>query len=84
MWRNIKFNISRKIENDRVIKEIRFRNNTENFHFEERVKLHSFDKLKSLAEKYKLQFLNKWGSYKLEPVSEKSSRCIILFQKKYN
>jgi len=81
---NIKFNISRKIENDRVIKEIRFRDNTKNFYFEERVKLHSFDKLKSLAEKHKLQFLNRWGNYKLEPVSEKSSRCIILFQKKYN
>jgi len=79
---DIKFDILRKIDNDKVIKEIIFRDKDEDFHFKESVKLHSFSKLKHLAEKYELRFVNNWGNYKLEPISKNSSRCIMLFQKK--
>jgi len=81
---DIKFNIHRKIEDNRVIKEIKFQDGGKIFSFKERVKLHSFNKLNSLAEKYQLYFINKWGDYKLNPVSGNSPRCIMLFQKKYN
>jgi len=81
---NIKFNVNRKIENNRVIKEISFQDGGENFYFSENVKLHSFDKLKLLAERHKFNVVNKWGDYKLNPINKNSPRCIILFQKSEN
>ena len=51
------------------------------FHYEEKVKLHSFEKLKSLAEKHQLSYVTRWGDYQLGLFSDNSPRCIILFQK---
>ncbi len=37
---NITFSIHKKIENNRVIKDIKFRDNDRDYHYEEKVKLH--------------------------------------------
>ncbi|HBN6702678.1 TPA: class I SAM-dependent methyltransferase [Elizabethkingia anophelis] len=79
---NISFSIHKKIDNKRVIKDIRFSDNGQDFHYEEKVKLHSFEKLKSLAEKHQLSYVTRWGDYQLGLFSDNSPRCIILFQKK--
>ncbi|WP_407481731.1 class I SAM-dependent methyltransferase [Elizabethkingia meningoseptica] len=79
---NITFSIHKKIENNRVIKDIKFRDKDRDYHYEEKVKLHPFEKLKALAEKHQLSFVTKWGDYQLNPLNENSPRCIILFEKK--
>ncbi|NAW51853.1 methyltransferase domain-containing protein [Elizabethkingia argentiflava] len=79
---NITFNIQKRIEDNRVIKNIRFKTEDKDFHYQEKVKLHSFEKLISLAEKHHLSFIDRWGDYQLNPFTENTARCIILFQKK--
>ena len=79
---NITFELHKKIEDNQVIKDIKFEDQGKTFHYQEKVKLHSFEKLESLAAKHNLEFVKKWGDYQLNPLSSKTPRCIILFRKK--
>jgi SAM-dependent methyltransferase len=79
----ITFTISKKIENNTIIKSIDFTDNGESFHFEERVKL--FDKayFEGLAKECNLTILNTFGNYKLQEFDVNTSpRLILVLQKK--
>lgn len=79
----IAFQISKKIENNTIIKSIDFVDNGQTFHFEERVKL--FDKryFEDLAKDCNLTILNTFGNYQLQAFDEKTSpRLILVLQKK--
>ncbi len=78
----ITFCITKKIENNTIIKNIDFTDKGTDFHFEERVKL--FDKLyfENLAKECQLTIINTFGNYQLEAFdSSTSPRLILVFQK---
>ncbi|MES2761288.1 MAG: class I SAM-dependent methyltransferase [Bacteroidota bacterium] len=78
----ITFNISKKIENNTIIKSIDFIDKGQDFHFEERVKL--FDKayFESLAADCNLSVVHTFGNYHLESFDQSTSpRLILVLQK---
>ena len=80
---DLTFHISKKIENQFIIKDIDFEDEGKSFHFFEKVKLHTIEKIEAYAEKAGFERLNIWGNYQLEKFNDNDSpRCIILFRKK--
>lgn len=80
---NITFNITKRIENQHVIKDIKFTDKGEDFHFFEKVKLHTEKEIATLAEKTNFERIDLFGNYQLEAFnSETSPRCITIFKRK--
>lgn len=79
----ITFNISKKIENNTIIKSIDFTDKGESFHFEERVKLFYKTYFEDLAKECNLTILNTFGNYQLQEFDVNTSpRLILVLQKK--
>ena len=79
----ITFNISKKIENNTIIKSIDFTDKGEVFHFEERVKLFDKTYFEDLAKECNLTILNTFGNYQLQEFDVNiSPRLILVLQKK--
>ncbi len=79
----IVFNIQKKIEEHHIIKDIQFEDQNKDFHFTERVKLHSAEEIERYAETVGFECLKIWGNYQLDDFDlETSPRCIHLFRKK--
>ncbi len=79
----ITFNISKKIENNTIIKSIDFTDKGELFHFEERVKLFDKTYFEDLAKECNLTILNTFGNYQLQEFDVNiSPRLILVLQKK--
>jgi cyclopropane fatty-acyl-phospholipid synthase-like methyltransferase len=79
---DIEFTITKKIENEHVIKEISFQDKGQDFKFEENVKLHSLNSIQNFAKKVGLERIKLWGDYQLNDFDEKiSPRCINVFKK---
>ncbi len=81
----ITFSITKRIENNTIIKNIDFTDKGKPFHFEERVKL--FDKayFEGLARDCDLTILNTFGNYQLEEFDlQNSPRLILVLQKNKN
>lgn len=79
---DIAFKISRKIENDFVVKDIRFEDKGQDFHYFEKVKLHTTEEMEQYGKETGLELIRVWGDYNLNPFDEVSSpRCINLFRK---
>lgn len=80
---NITFNIFKRIENQHVIKDIKFTDKGEDFHFFEKVKLHTEKEIATLAENANFERIDLFGNYQLEAInSETSPRCITIFKRK--
>jgi len=78
----ITFHISKKIENNTVIKSIDFTDNGKDFHFEERVKLFDKSYFEALADESHLRIINTFGNYQLQEFDlETSPRLILVLQK---
>lgn len=79
----ITFNISKKIENNTVIKNIDFKDQDETFHYEERVKLYDKAYFEGLAKECHLSLVHTFGNYHLDEFDLKTSpRLILVLQKK--
>ncbi|MCG2792694.1 MAG: class I SAM-dependent methyltransferase [Weeksellaceae bacterium] len=80
---NIVFNMKKHIENGFIIKEIDFEDQGKKFHFFEKVKLTSAEKILQYAEEFGFELVKRWGDYQLNDFDEAvSQRCINLFRKK--
>lgn len=78
----ITFNIKKHIEGEYIVKEIDFEDKGKQFHFFERVKLTSPEKILKFAEEFGFQLIQRWGDYQLNDFDEtKSQRCINLFKR---
>ena len=81
----ITFQINKRIENQHVIKDIRFSDNGENFHYFEKVKLHTLEEIKSLAQEVGFEWVKVFGTYHLDEFEPATSpRCINIFKKTGN
>jgi SAM-dependent methyltransferase len=78
----ILFHLQRKIENGFIIKDIKFQDQGENFHFQERVRTFNLDYFENLGKKVGFSLNNVFGDYQLHPFNEKHSpRLILIFEK---
>jgi 2-polyprenyl-3-methyl-5-hydroxy-6-metoxy-1,4-benzoquinol methylase len=79
---DIRFYITKRIENNQVIKTIKFVADKKNYSFEERVTLLNKSMLLKFAELTELKLQNIFGNYNLEPFDEiNSERLILVFKK---
>ena len=79
----IDFLIKKRIEEKHVIKDIFFEDKGESFHYFEKVKLHTLEEIKNIAESFGFEAVKIWGNYQLEDFErETSPRCIFQFKVK--
>lgn len=78
---NLIFDITKKIEDNYIIKEIDFEDKGKKFHFFEKVKLHTPEKILQYASEAGFERVKIWGDYQLNSFDEENSpRCINLFK----
>lgn len=79
----IDFTIKKKIEDQHVIKDITFKDGGEDFHFFEKVKLHTLEEMNIYAKELDLERVQIFGDYQLHEFDPANSpRCINVFKKK--
>lgn len=79
----IDFHITKKIENNFIIKNIRFEVKGQQHHYFEKVKLHTPEEINEYAEEAGFERMQVWGNYQLEEFDPATSpRCINWFRKK--
>lgn len=79
----IDFIIQKRIENQNIIKDIRFKDRGKDYHFFEKVKLHTLEEISSYAEEFGFERVEIFGDYHLNQFDlETSPRCINIFKKK--
>lgn len=77
----IDFLIKKRIEEKHIIKDIFFEDKGESFHYFEKVKLHTLEEIKKIAESFGFEAVKIWGNYQLEDFErETSPRCIFQFR----
>lgn len=78
----IDFHIKKRIENQLIIKNISFEDKGKDYHFFEKVKLHTLDKIEEYAQKTGFEKVKTYGDYLLNTFDpENSPRCISVFRK---
>ncbi len=78
----IRFNLQRKVENDFIVKDIRFTDQGKDFHYQERVRAFKLDYFEQLGKKSGFSLKNVFGDYQLNEFDEKrSTRLILIFEK---
>lgn len=78
----IQFHINKRIENQQIIKDIRFIDEGKDFHYQENVQLHDLTSIDQLARQSGLERLELWGDYDLGIFNSKTSpRCVSVFKK---
>jgi len=78
----IDFEITKKIENNTIIKTIKFNDNGNSFLFEERVKLFNKSYFEALAKDSHLTIIDTFGNYQLQQFDVNTSpRLILVLQK---
>lgn len=81
---DIEFNITRRIENNFIIKRIHFTDQGKEHHFVERVKAISLPDFRNYLDACQLKILHLLGNYNLEEYDvNNSNRLIIIAQKQY-
>ncbi len=78
---HINFSLHKKIEDNFVIKDIRFEDEGKPYHFYEKVKLHAPETIQRYAEDAGFSFEKAYGDYQLREFSSSSPRCIMVFRK---
>lgn len=79
---DIQFHISKKIENNCIIKEIKFHHNDKDYCFEESVSLLKKEDFEDFADKSGLNLIQTFGDYSLNAYDpEHSERLILIFKK---
>lgn len=79
----INFKINKRIENQYIIKDIYFEDGGKDFHFFEKVKLHTLEEIGKYAEEFGFERVTIFGDYNLGKFDlENSPRCINVFQVK--
>ena len=79
---DIEFNITRRIENNFIVKHIKFSDQGKEFNFQERVKAITLNDFKNYFDVNKLKILHLFSNYNLEKFDLKTSnRLIIIGQK---
>lgn len=81
---DITFHITRKIENERVVKTINFEAEGKAFEFEESVQLIDLKKFEYYLERCEFELIDTFGNYNLDPFNPIDSDRLILLARKPN
>ncbi len=73
----IEFQLSRKVENGKIIKDIRFRDNGQNYHFSEQVSAIYKNTFLEYFDKIGFEIINIWGSYDLDDYDPANSDRMV-------
>lgn len=79
---HIQFNISKKLEEGKIIKDINFEHQNNVYHFQEKVKAFSLADFERILSKANLSIQHKFGNYALEEFDVQNSDRLILICKK--
>ncbi|MFT5753040.1 MAG: SAM-dependent methyltransferase [Flavobacterium sp.] len=78
---NIDFHIKRYVKDNHIYKEIDFEDNSEKFHYTERVQALRLADFERMMEEAGIYLLDIFGNYKLQPFyKNKSERLIMIFK----
>ncbi len=77
----ILFEISKTVENGAIVKDIRFEDEGEEFHFQERVQALSISDFEVMLERTNFEIEASYGSYDLTDYNSDSERLIIVAKK---
>lgn len=77
----ITFEITRKIEDERIYKDIRFTAQSKKYNFQERVQALGLTHFQELCKLTGLKIKNTFGNYDLEEFHENSERLILVIEK---
>jgi SAM-dependent methyltransferase len=79
--KEIKFNISRRVEDGFIIKDIEFEDEGEDYAFSEKVKAFTLKSFLYYFEKVGIELVHTFGDYHLQPYNaERSDRLILVFR----
>ena len=78
----VQFNITRKVEDNFIIKNIEVNNDEENISFQEKVKALTKENFSELLTFAGLQIINTFGNYKLDKFNSQTSDRLIIIAKK--
>jgi len=78
----VSFNISRKLDNNHIIKDISFSDKGKKYHFQEKVKALTLANFTELISRSGLKIIDIFGNYKLEDFNTETSDRLILICKK--
>jgi len=78
----VQFNISRKVEDGFIIKNIEVNHNEDRFSFQERVKALTKENFSEILTFAGLQIINTFGNYKLDEFNHQTSDRLIIIAKK--
>lgn len=79
---HITFDITKELDNNFIIKHIKFNDNNTDFHFIEHVKLIQLTNFKNYLKKAGLTLEAVFGDYSLNPFDEENSERLIIIAKK--
>jgi len=79
--KDIEYTIHKYIENNRIIKEIKFSDQGKDFYYTEKVQLLDLNDFQKILSTSGFKIKETFGSYNLEPFTEESDRLIILAEK---
>ena len=79
--KGIKYDITKHIDNNRIIKEIKFSDQGKDFSYLEKVQLLSLNDFQKILTLANFKINKTFGSYNLEGFTEESDRLIILAEK---
>lgn len=79
---DITFNITKRLEENKIVKHIKFVDKGKEYNFEEKVIMYTLDDLLNYASKAGFALKETFGNYDLKPFDEKNSdRLIAVFKK---
>jgi SAM-dependent methyltransferase len=79
---DVQFEITKFIENKKIIKQIDVKDGKLNYSFYEKVNLFTLDDLSTMLEKENYHILAQWGNYDLSDYEQNSPRVILWAEKK--
>lgn len=81
---SVRFDISKHINNGRIIKEIKVTDNDKQFHFSEQVRIYTLEQFKQMFARAGLYITATFGNYELEAYDALGSERLILIAQKAN
>jgi hypothetical protein len=79
---DVQFEITKFIENKKIIKQIDVKDGNLNYTFYEKVNLFTLDDLSTMLDKESFRILARWGNYDLSDYELNSPRVILWAKKK--
>lgn len=78
---NIEFHIQRSFQNNKIVKDIRFEDEGQKFHFQERVQAYELEDFERLLAKADLFLLETFGDYNLNKFYKQTSDRLVMIIK---